>query len=149
MILRFYKTLFELRIPAHSGSVLEYSFTTENGDLTFGVRFLYDSLQTEEDDEVVLVPERVPCDVNVIDGTLETVSRGVFILEFDNRFSWINTKLLSYKIMLTTPTSIIADRERSMKSRNLLNYVKPNAARCQTIYNQTTKKLQMLNTSIG
>lgn len=50
--------------------------------------------------QVVVAPMRVPSDIENIKGTFKSESDGTFVFLFDNKFSWFNSKLLSYTVNL-------------------------------------------------
>lgn len=49
---------------------------------------------------MVIEPSRVPSDVEPITGTYKATTDGTLILAFDNSFSWLYPKTLSYVVEL-------------------------------------------------
>eukprot|EP01038_Epipyxis_sp_PR26KG_P013949 gene13949-18709_t len=71
-------------------------------------------------DEVVIESNRVPSDVENITGTYKANRDGLFIMIFDNNFSWFNPKLLTYQIALYQPAFTLADTNRCLQSKRYL-----------------------------
>lgn len=110
---------WSLKIPvALGGSIISYSFFTVHGDIGFGVVF---KLPDGSDEEVVLESNRVPSDVEAITGSFKVPREGVVYFKWDNSFSWLTSKLLSYSIELHQPSLAVADNTRAMKARNMLH----------------------------
>ena len=55
---------------------------------------------TSQPPQVVVAPMRVPSDIENIKGTFKSETDGTFVFLFDNKFSWFNSKLLSYTVNL-------------------------------------------------
>ena len=87
---------YELKIPASAGSTIKYSFSTQIGDINFATQFVTPGLGVD----AVIQPMRVPSDEETINGSFKSVRDGIFLLSFDNSYSWFNPKLLSYQIAL-------------------------------------------------
>lgn len=86
----------EVRVPALPGSNIKFTFSTKQGDISFGLHFI-----TPMDHvEVIREPMREPSDVEPIKGSYNADYEGIFVLIFDNSFSWFTDKLLSYNIQL-------------------------------------------------
>jgi hypothetical protein len=95
------KTLFEIRVPiSFPGATLKYSFGTENHDIEFGVIF-----ESASGDQTVLMPtERVQSHKEPFTGTYNfNTSDGMALLIWDNSYSWMRAKVLSYSVTLEPP----------------------------------------------
>ena len=89
-------------------SILCWMFKTDNYDISFGVYFtpLCDtntSLLTEQ--KCVLEPHRVDCKVIPEKGDTICHSAGIYILLFDNSYSWFHNKQIHYIHKLLAPNS--------------------------------------------
>lgn len=83
-----------------ANQILSWAFQTAYGDVAFGVRYLPPGDQPGEPEQLVEL-QRVPsCALFVQTGCLHCVRRGIYVLEFDNTFSWMTSKTLSYTINL-------------------------------------------------
>lgn len=99
-------------------SVVNYKFTTQHGDISFGVMFV---AAPEEDDpevedlEVETVEEisRVPSSTDSIEGSFQVPYEGVIFFLWDNNFDWSSVKKLSYHIEVKQPSFTIPDEIRS------------------------------------
>lgn len=89
---------FVLEIPILlSGAVITYKFVTIHGDISFGINFL-----PQEGEEIEIIPNnRVPSDREEIIGTYKAPSEGTIIIYWDNSFSWLTPKNLTYSIDVT------------------------------------------------
>lgn len=85
----------EVKVPAIAGSTIKYSFSTTNGDISFGLNF-----STGNVVEVIREVAREPSDIEAIKGTYKADYDGVFTFIFDNSYSWFTDKLLTYNINL-------------------------------------------------
>jgi len=86
------------------GSVLSWNFFTEDKDVGFGVyRRTGDAKQLVKDMEEVLPNERVNCHMVPESGTWICETPGTYIVQFDNSYSWLNAKKVSYLISVIVP----------------------------------------------
>jgi len=80
------------------GSELSWEFITENHDVSFAVYYV------DNGKNVVVHPsERVSAHLGNIDGSFPCEKTGMYILEWDNSFSWTRGKNLKYKYDLIPP----------------------------------------------
>lgn len=86
----------EVKVPATAGSIVKFSFTTTNGDISFALHFVTPQGYVE----VVRDSTREPSDIEAIKGSYKADYDGVFIFIFDNSFSWFADKFISYDIYL-------------------------------------------------
>ena len=98
-----------MSIPIEAaGSLVNYSFTTEPGDINFEITFVpLDGKESE-----VLKQHRVPSHVEPITGIFKANHIGTAVLIWDNSFSWFTPKNLAYSIEVKqvlnhSPTRII------------------------------------------
>lgn len=114
------KTTFEVRVPLNfPGAKLKYSFGTENHDINFGIVFV-----SASGDQTVLLPqERVQSQKEPFTGTYEfSPAGGVVVLEWDNSYSWMRSKTLSYSITLEPPEKLkLQELQAGFTRRRLLN----------------------------
>ena len=91
---------FTLEAQCHKANMeLSWVFITENHDIAFAV---YHHGENGELDEVV-PGERVQAHHGNIEGTFVCERLGVYVLEWDNSFSWTRGKNLRYKFELVEP----------------------------------------------
>lgn len=90
------QTKHEVRVPAVAGSTVKYSFSTSNGDISFGLQYCTPGNLVE----VIRETMREPSDVEPIKGSYKADYDGVFVFIFDNSFSWFTDKLITYEITL-------------------------------------------------
>mmetsp|Transcript_11115 Transcript_11115/g.22542 ORF Transcript_11115/g.22542 Transcript_11115/m.22542 type:complete len:249 (+) Transcript_11115:82-828(+) len=104
----------ELPIPiAVRGSSINYSFSSENGDVAFGIYLRpaanSTNASTEDVEEEEVVPlERVDSNVEPVTGSfLVTEAPCVAVLVWDNNHSWLRSKVLSYSVTVKPPSEEI------------------------------------------
>ncbi|XP_052269922.1 SEC14-like protein 2 isoform X1 [Dreissena polymorpha] len=95
---------FEVHRP---NSVLRYEFQTEDHDIGFGVfRKVTKERLRAEDMTTVLPTERSNCYLVPEDGVIECEEPGIYVVRFDNTYSWARSKKLHYLIeVLEVPSS--------------------------------------------
>lgn len=110
---------WSLKIPVTlGGSVISYSFFTVHGDIGFGVNF---HVADNSEGIVVLESARVPSNVEAITGSFKVPREGVVFFKWDNSYSWLTSKLLSYSIELHQPSLAVADNARATRAYNMLH----------------------------
>ena len=88
---------WKLDIPISTpGSIVSYTFSTKGGDISFGIAFAGCDDGAEEED--VLEEHRVPSDIEPISGAFKAPCEGSVCLYWDNSFSWLTPKKLSYSV---------------------------------------------------
>ena len=127
-----------LSIPIDlAGSIVNYSFCTQQGDIDFGITFIpldkdsdddshtqhlrKDKKADKKDSAEVLEEHRVPSDIEPISGVFRSPQEGTIVFYWDNSFSWITPKKLTYCIEVKQPSFDVADQTRSSKAQSLLN----------------------------
>jgi hypothetical protein len=90
------QTKHEVRVPAVAGSTVKYTFSTVNGDISFGLQYATPGNLVE----IIRETMREPSDVEPIKGSYKADYDGVFVFIFDNSFSWFTDKLITYDITL-------------------------------------------------
>jgi hypothetical protein len=118
------QSVFELPIPMPAGALVKFckwvtcprcmshfmydggyyvdvvffaAFSTKEGDISFGARFLSHNSPME----VVTENTRIPSDLELITGSYKAPREGALVLIFDNTYSWFTSKLLTYHAELT------------------------------------------------
>lgn len=129
------RDVFKLKIPIDlSESRVLYKFSTEENDVSFAVIFegLDDSI------EVILPAGRVDSHFEPISGAITVHKPGSIILEWDNSYSWFNTKTLSYAVSLKQPKIEVLEKKRTEKASLLVdNYTKEIEENKETVNNLT------------
>jgi hypothetical protein len=89
----------ERRIRLEAGHIAAYGFTVEGGyDIMFKCHFEVDGGDTVE----VSAPERVE---EATGGTFTAPAPGRLVLEFDNSYSWINSKTITVELSQLPPAA--------------------------------------------
>jgi len=136
---------WSLPIPVFlSGSIVSYSFNTENGDIAFGVRFF----SSDGVENTVAELTRVPSHLEVISGNFKAPTIGKFVFCWDNKFSWFTPKILSYSIELHQPSFAVADNARSLRARSLLHAVIDDCRRAERSLISSAGNVHALNDEI-
>ncbi|KAK3599065.1 hypothetical protein CHS0354_024391 [Potamilus streckersoni] len=92
---------FEITQPM---TILRWEFKTENHDMGFGIfRRTADSRQKAGEMEVIKSTERVNSHLVPEDGTITCKEVGTYVVRFDNTFSIIRSKKVSYLIEILEP----------------------------------------------
>ncbi|KAH7946996.1 hypothetical protein HPB52_007102 [Rhipicephalus sanguineus] len=91
----------------HAGSELRWKFSTASGDLAFSVRFRpLGSAGDGEETRDLVAAKRLPSSTREPhSGSLCCIEPGTYELVFDNSFSWLTRKELSYSVELLPPES--------------------------------------------
>ncbi|ETV84911.1 hypothetical protein H257_02813 [Aphanomyces astaci] len=92
---------FELPVRVeHAGSELSYTFNTKDMDINFSITF---AGTTSE--EYMVHPTRCASHESTIRGCHKVPGPGTVVLVWDNEYSWINSKELSYHVGLAQTSS--------------------------------------------
>eukprot|EP00903_Cladosiphon_okamuranus_P009502 g9054.t1 len=126
-------TDFRLPIPVeHSGSVIDYSFETQNYDVQFAILFEEadessgggafhgESAAVDEDEEVIVERRKVDSHLGPITGTIPLSRPGRLTLVWDNGHSWFKHKILSYSVTLHVPSLLATERAKCGRAVNAL-----------------------------
>lgn len=109
---------FELSIPVNAeGSILKYWFKTDGLDIGFEV-----ILNTDVNSAVVVPYERVESHVEVVQEEKGpfAIESGALVLRWDNSYSWLRGKRLTYSVELEYPDdATILKSEVTHDRRNL------------------------------
>ncbi|XP_046633860.1 SEC14-like protein 2 [Daphnia pulicaria] len=83
-----------------AGDVLKWDFHTEEGDIAF-------ALYKKQDGELnpIVHFDRVDCDMSTEEGELQCDDTGVYVVEFDNNFSYLRSKKIWYSIKVESATA--------------------------------------------
>lgn len=79
------------------GKVIRWVFWSEGYDIKFKVSF---KLNNSKEPETLKPLKRIDCHLVPEDGILECSNTGTYILTFDNTYSWLQTKKISYSVEL-------------------------------------------------
>jgi len=83
-----------------SGSVVDYAVETADYDIGFGV-----TAERDEKETVVKEVERVDSNLNPVTGRfLVGTVPCALVFTFDNEYSWVREKLITYKVTITPPS---------------------------------------------
>ncbi|CAL1296159.1 unnamed protein product [Larinioides sclopetarius] len=83
-------------------SLLEWEFETKNKDISFGVYFKENS--GNESKLIELLPKRkIDTDYEPETGMLKCEQSGIYVIVFDNSYSWLFEKEIYYKIRIVRP----------------------------------------------
>ncbi len=92
-------------------SVVSYEFSTQQGDISFGILFIAAPIEGEDDEnlDVESVEEivRVPSGSEKIHGSFELQCEGVVFFIWDNNYDWSSTKKVTYKIEVKEVTDFL------------------------------------------
>eukprot|EP01041_Mallomonas_annulata_P012516 gene12516-26371_t len=140
-ILREWSLPIPVQLP---GSIVSYSFATEFGDISFGAIFY----TTEGTENVILESTRVPSDVEAITGSFKVPRDGTVVFIWDNSFSWLTSKTLSYSIELHQPSFAAADNARSLRARATLHSIIEDTRRAELRIAKSQDQMQSLSSDI-
>ena len=174
---------YELPLPIMlPGSTIDYEFSSEGGDLEFGVLFMkpQDTDSNHNDDiagkdgdrgddhddnddkpktstlesepEAVLIKaiEKVKSEETWVSGSFQAPrSYGTLYFVWDNSFSWIKSKLLSYNIRMFQPTFSLIDEERTRKAYQLLKKARDKSIRIRRRLERANRTIDNIKESLG
>ena len=93
------RSKWELMVPIEfKGSKVSYKFSTKRGSIGFGIFFR----RYDETEIVLKASERIPANVGSVSGTVSLPNDdcGFIYFEWDNSFSWLTSKDLTYHVEL-------------------------------------------------
>merc|ERR1719197_222126 len=112
------RDVFKLKIPVNiSEARVLYKFSTEDYDISFAV--IFEGLDGAT--EVILPSGRVDSHFEPISGAITVHKPGSIVLEWDNSYSWFNTKTLSYAVSLKQPKLEVLEKKRIEKASHLVD----------------------------
>ncbi|XP_057372015.1 SEC14-like protein 2 [Daphnia carinata] len=83
-----------------AGAILKWDFHSEGGDIAFAV------YRKEDSQLIAVVPhDRIDCHVIPEEGLIHCDETGVYVVEFDNSFSYFRSKNVWYSITIESSTS--------------------------------------------
>ena len=86
-----------LPVPvANAHTLVSFTFQTTGGDISFSMVFI--GLNGEE--EVLIAPRRLQSDTEPVNEALRLEAAGTLILLWDNSYSWLHKKELSYSLQI-------------------------------------------------
>ncbi|CAL4128568.1 unnamed protein product, partial [Meganyctiphanes norvegica] len=83
------------------GSQLKWGFHTEHHDIGFGV-----TRKWKDEEEILLPIQRVDSNLIMEEGSLHCTQPGTYIMIFDNSFSYVRTKKVSYSVYIEPPSTV-------------------------------------------
>jgi len=110
------------------GSVLRYEFSTEGNDISFGVEFFGEAPGMDKE---VRQLERVDSHVEAVVGRHKILNKGTVRLTWDNSYSWLTGKTLTYAATLQLPDAGLADEARATRARSSLVALHEDALRAK------------------
>lgn len=135
-------------VPIHvttAGSVVEYRVESERYDVGFGIR-----AERESSTTVVIETDRVDSHLEPITGKfLVGTVPCALIFTFDNEYSWLREKLLSYKIVVKTPTLDMIKSGRRRRAQSALESVSKDLVEIQSKFVDTEQKRKELELSVA
>ncbi|GFX13391.1 uncharacterized protein TNCV_2191461 [Trichonephila clavipes] len=116
------KTCHEVKIQVNQcDMILEWEYELKNHDIGFKIMFEEGNPNGIERMEVIPM-YKFETECEPIKGMLRCTKKGIYIIGFDNSYSWFNSKEVYYKIWLTTQKERTKDLDRFNS--------------CQAIYSQ-------------
>lgn len=98
-VTRLSKNQIKLDIT-ESGSHIEWEFETKSGDIGFSLLYKRDNYDNRIEE---LIPKtRVDTNMSSETGIFKCNKLGIYIIEFDNTYSWIYQKEIYYKVSVVT-----------------------------------------------
>lgn len=91
---------WELPVKVTRGCAVSYRFTTSPADISFGLMFC-DLAGVESTLKEV---DRVPSHIGAANGTIHPACEGTIYFRWDNSYSWLTAKELTYLIEVSGPT---------------------------------------------
>ncbi|GIY10895.1 SEC14-like protein 2 [Caerostris darwini] len=91
------------------GSNIEWDFDLKNRDIGFSL--IYEDPQTGKGSEEIVPKQRVDTIIQSESGMLKCDKPGVYILQFDNTYSWMHNKIIYYFADVVNPDEIIPEED--------------------------------------
>jgi len=95
------KLNYEVDAP---GSILSWQYRSLDHDIGFGVFFSDKDRKNSKDMEEVIPTERRNCHMIPEEGSILCEKPGIYILRFDNSYSWTRNKKIFYNVEISTVT---------------------------------------------
>jgi len=91
---------WELAVPVKESKdcIISYRFTTTPGDIGFGLFYR----ETNGTESTLKELDRVPSHIGAANGTIHPACPGVLYFRWDNSYSWLTAKELTYVVEVTT-----------------------------------------------
>ncbi|GFT32504.1 SEC14-like protein 2 [Nephila pilipes] len=93
------------------GSNIEWDFDIKNRDIGFSLYYGKSEDGDFEEGEEVVPKQRIDTLVQSESGIVKCEKPGIYILQFDNSFSWLHNKIIYYFANVVTPSDIIEEDE--------------------------------------
>ncbi|XP_078362571.1 SEC14-like protein 2 [Oculina patagonica] len=101
------KLNFEVDSP---GSVLSWQYRSLDHDIGFGVFFIEKDKRSSKVLEEMIPTERRNCHMVPEEGSILCEKPGIYILRFDNSYSWTRNKKIFYNVEISTSTDNSVER---------------------------------------
>mmetsp|Transcript_32235 Transcript_32235/g.42509 ORF Transcript_32235/g.42509 Transcript_32235/m.42509 type:complete len:289 (+) Transcript_32235:46-912(+) len=116
------KTEFRLPIPVDiAGSIIEYQFQTLEYDIAFSVELETLNDDGERESNVISEPERYDSHIEPFVQQVQMDQPGTLILVWNNSYSWMREKQLSYSVSLQVPSLIGIDKAKCDRALTYFN----------------------------
>ena len=149
------QTTMELPIPMRKGSIVDLTFSTLNGDISFSMQFaswlrpqLVEGGGGSAQMVAITEPTRVPSDTLTYSKTFKAPSDGSLVLLFDNTYSWFTTKSLNYHIELFEPRGEDAESARRSSCRSLLGRTAQENQRALSVLYESRGRSSILKSEV-
>ena len=86
-----------------SNSTVTYEFTSNQGDISFGIELLLENNECQ----IVEEPRRIAFSEQPFHGSFELSARGVVVFTWNNLYDWTGEKRLSYMVRIQQVSPII------------------------------------------
>lgn len=93
------KLNYEVKAP---GSILSWQYRSLDHDIGFGVFFSEVEKKSSKDLQEMIPTERRNCHMIPEEGSILCEKPGIYILRFDNSYSWTRNKKILYNVEITT-----------------------------------------------
>ncbi|CAD5120718.1 DgyrCDS9282 [Dimorphilus gyrociliatus] len=95
-------------------SALKYAFQTDNHDVGFGIFKAKNPKDSVKDMQPLIQPKRLNCHLVPESGSIRLQEKGLYLVIFDNSYSWARSKTVYYDIEILKP-----DKTSDMKVEEL------------------------------
>jgi len=147
---------YDLELPievAVPGSRVKYAFSTDGGDISFGLYIQPPGASqnknagTEEDVELLEIT-RVKSDIDPITGTITIPSPCTLLFYWDNHYSWFRAKRLSYSVSILPPTEDVVQKMRTDRLNEVLGDVMKDKEKTSARLEKISEAREILNKKV-
>jgi len=127
------------------GSMVEYSIESDGYDIGFGI-----TAERDDKETVVKETERVEAQVGAITGKFLVGSVPcALVFIFDNEYSWVREKLVSYKITISPPSKDIIMAGRRRRAASALKTLQEDKVSASSRLSKASAQKETLNAEIA